>query len=117
MQKILTPNGETLVVLPLAEYDALLDAADIATADKVRADVAQGRDELVPAAIARRLLDGENAVRVWREHRGMTASALARQAGISAGYLSELEHGKKPGSVATLSGLAKALAVDIDDLL
>ncbi|RVO87831.1 transcriptional regulator, partial [Sinorhizobium meliloti] len=47
MQTITTPGGETLVVLPIAEYEDLLDRADIAQADKVKADIAAGRDELV----------------------------------------------------------------------
>jgi DNA-binding XRE family transcriptional regulator len=117
MQKIVTPGGETLVVIPLAEYEALLDAADIGAADKVRTAIAEGRDELVPAAIASRLLGDESPVRVWREHRGMTASALAERAGISAGYLSELENGKKSGSIAALGRLAGALNIAIEDLL
>jgi transcriptional regulator with XRE-family HTH domain len=32
-------------------------------------------------------------------------------------YLSEIETGKKPGSVAALKRLAKVLGVDIDDLV
>jgi predicted transcriptional regulator len=117
MQKIVTPAGETLVVLPLAEYEALIDAADIAAADKVRADIDAGRDELVPAKIANRLFDGESPVRVWREYRGMAANVLAERAGISAGYLSEMESGKKAGGVETLRRIADALNLTVDDLI
>lgn len=81
MQTITTPGGETLVVLPIAEYEDLLDRADIAQADKVKADIAAGRDELVPAEVVNRLLAGENAVKVWRSHRGMAARELAKKAG------------------------------------
>lgn len=95
MQTITTPSGETLVVLPLAEYEKLVDKADVAKAKKVRADIAAGRDELVPAAVAKRLLAGDSPVKIWREHRGMSARDLATAAGISAPYLSEIEGRKK----------------------
>lgn len=73
--------------------------------------------ERVPAALARRLIDGEAPVRVWREHRGLSLHALAEQAGISPSLLSEIETGKKDGSVRTLAALARGLRVDVDDLL
>lgn len=117
MQKITTPNGETLVILPLAEYERLIDDADIATADKVSRDLAQGRDELIPEDIVDRLLDGASPVRVWREYRGATARAIAEQASISAAYLSEIETGKKEGSLSAMKRIADALRVDLDDLV
>jgi DNA-binding XRE family transcriptional regulator len=73
--------------------------------------------ERVPAALARRLMAGEAPVRVWREYRGLSLQALAKKAAISASLLSEIEAGKKVGSVRTLAKLARALAVDIDDLV
>lgn len=117
LQKIVTPGGETLVVVPLADYEALLDAADIAAADRIKANVAAGLDEVVPASLVYRIMDGESSIRVWREHRGLSAATLASRAGISAAYLSEIEGGKKTGGVATLRKLARALNVDIDDLV
>ena len=117
MQKITTPKGETLVVLPLEEYEALIDRLDVAAADKVRRDIAAGRDELVPAEIVHRLLEGENPVRLWRTHRGLSARDLADRAGLSASYVSEIESGKKEGSVEVLKKIAAALNVALDDLV
>jgi DNA-binding XRE family transcriptional regulator len=73
--------------------------------------------ERVPAALAHRLMAGEIPVRVWREYRGLSLHALAEQAGISPSMLSEIENGKKEGSVRTLAALARALRVDLDDLV
>ncbi len=117
MQKITTPNGEVLVVLPLAEYERLVDQVDIANADRIMADIDAGREELVPSEIVNRLLDGENPVRVWRGHRGMSARDLAAATGLSAPYISEIESGKKDGSVAAMKKIAEALEVDLDDLV
>ena len=91
--------------------------ADIAAANRIRADIDAGREELVPEAVVDRMLTGESPVRVWREHRGLTAGQLAEAADISAGYLSELENGKKAGSLETLRRIAAVLKLDIDDLI
>jgi DNA-binding XRE family transcriptional regulator len=117
MQKITTPNGETLIVLPLAEYQRLIDATDVAAAKAVQADVAAGRDEMVPADVVKRLLGGENPIRVWREYRGLSARDLAFRADLSAAYVSEIETGKKDGSISAVKRIAAVLDVDIDDLV
>ncbi len=117
MQTITTPNGETLVILALAEYEKLLDQVDIAKARKVTADIAEGRDELIPAEVVKRILDGENKVRVWRAHRGLSARDLAAATGLSAPYISEIEGGKKEGSISAMKKIADALRVNLDDLV
>ncbi|MEO5373710.1 MAG: helix-turn-helix domain-containing protein [Alphaproteobacteria bacterium] len=120
MNAIIRPISETpeTVTLSRADYEALLDqiedAADIAL---MQAAEARGMtaDALSDDALGR-LIDGESPVRVWREHRGLTATALAEAAGLSASYLSEIEARRKPGSVKAIAALAKALGVDMEDL-
>ena len=73
--------------------------------------------EHIPAAIVDRLADDEAPVRVWREYRGLSLRALAEKAGISAAMLSEIENGKKEGSVRTLAALARSLGLDLDDII
>src|SRR3546814_13930677 len=102
-QIIKTPSGESLVVIPLSEYERLKAAAedldDIRVCEEAKRRLAAGEDELIPFEMVERLLDGENPVRVWREHRGLTVKALAERAGISAAYLSQLEGGQRDGSL------------------
>lgn len=117
MQTITTPNGEKLVILPIVEYERLVDQADIAKANKVMADIDAGRDELVPADIVKRILSGENKTRAWRAHRGLSARVLATATGLSAPYISEIESGKKEGSITAMKKIAEALKVDLDDLV
>ncbi len=117
MQKIITPKGETLVVLPVDEYEGLIDAADIVSAGRVVADIAAGNDELVPSELVDALLDGQNPIRVWRKHRGLTARQLATQSKLSAAYISEIETGKKDGSIAAIKKIAAVLKLDLDDLV
>jgi len=120
-QIIDTPEGGKLVVLPLAEYEKLRAAAravtDVAAYDAAKRRLKAGEDELVPAEVANRLLDGENPVRVWRTYRGMTLAELSKAAGISQPYLSQIENGSRDGTVSTMRALAEALGVDLDDII
>jgi DNA-binding XRE family transcriptional regulator len=109
-------------VVPIELYRQLLtlaeDAEDIRAANVARREIDAGEDETIPAAVARRLLDGtEHPLRIWREHRGLTQEALAAQAGVGKSYLSQIEAGKKTGSARILRTLAQILRVDMDDLL
>jgi transcriptional regulator with XRE-family HTH domain len=47
----------------------------------------------------------------------MTAAALAKKAGIARPYLTQVETGKRDGTVATMRRIAKALGVSIDGLV
>lgn len=120
-QIIVTPSGERLVVLPEADYAALMerleDAEDIASANAMLDRIARGEEELVPAVVVERLIGGESPITVWREHRGMTISALAERAGLSQSYLSQIESGKREGRVSVLQRLARSLSVDLEDLV
>ena len=49
--------------------------------------------------------------------QGIKQKDLAKQANISAPYLSELEDGKKNPSIVTLQKLAAALKCTMDELL
>jgi DNA-binding XRE family transcriptional regulator len=108
---------EDKVILRKKDFEALLERMeeleDIVAFDRAT----ESEEECFPAAIARSLLAGENPIRVFREHRGMTQEVLAAQAGISKGMVSRIESGFKVGSVATIRVLAKALKVDLDDLV
>lgn len=77
----------------------------------------KGPGDALPVALYRRIRRGESALRVWREHRGLGLNALARAAGVSVPYLSEIEKGTKPGSAVVLKKLASALEIDIDELV
>ena len=89
---------------------------DIRDYDKIKQAIESG-EELVPAELVHRILDGDSPIKAWREHRGQTQQQLATTAGISKGYLSQLESGDREGSVKVLSAIATALAVDLDDLV
>jgi DNA-binding XRE family transcriptional regulator len=120
-QIITTPSGERLVVLPEADFDLLLAAAeDAADSEAIRLfeqKLAAGEEEFIPSEYVYRMLDGENRVAVWREYRGMTSKQLAEAAGITQAYLSQIETGKRDGTVGTMKKIAEALKVGIDEIV
>jgi DNA-binding XRE family transcriptional regulator len=63
------------------------------------------------------MLDGTSPITIWRKRTGMTQRALAAAAGISASYLAEIETGKKPGSVAALTAIARVFGVPVEHVV
>ena len=109
------------VTIPRAEYERLCaaedDFADLEAALAARARIDAGTEELVPADIADRLIEGASPLRVWREHRGLSQSALARDSGVNRVQIADIEADRATGSVQTLRALADALHLTVDDLL
>lgn len=110
-----TPDS---VTLSRADFEALADliqdARDIADAEAVVQRLERGETEAFPFEVAERLLDGAHPVTVFREFRGMSSRALASAAGVSPSYLSEIEGGRKPGSLEAMARLAAALDLSLD---
>lgn len=121
------PLAETpeTVTLSRRDYEALIAAAedriDHQAIDEQEArEAALGKDaaraDYLPGPLVDRLLAGESAIRIWREHRGLTLTALAGMASVSVSYLSEIESGQKSGSAGALWAAASSLLVTMYDL-
>ena len=110
-------DGEpAFAVLRYAEYLRLCDAAeDAADLDAFRDATAAG-GEATPIELTERIVAGENAVRVWREFRGLTQARLAREAGIAQADVSRIERGIHGATVKTMRAIAAALGAGLDDL-
>ncbi len=90
---------------------------EITEYDRIKKELDNGEEELIPADVVHAILDGANPVRTWREYRGFTQHDLAAKVGISTAYLSQIETGKRTGTSRVLASIARILNVDIDDLL
>lgn len=119
-QIIRTPGGEELVVLPRAEYEALLeragyegeDADDVALYDARKAELAAG-DGVLPVEVSAAILRGDSRLKAIRNWRGETQLHLASETGIGQGYLSDLESGRRTGTPETIAKIAQALNVPV----
>ena len=120
-QIIRTANGEELVVLPKAEYEALLMAADqdaediedVAIYDARKAAMNAG-GVVLPPEVGAAMLRGESRLKAIRKWKGMTQSYICEyKTDIGQGYLSDLESGRRTGTPETIAKLAKALKVPV----
>lgn len=109
----LTIDGKNYVLLSEEDFEDLVDGLH---ADAIMARVAAG-EETWPHQLIMELSETDSRIRTYRTYRGMTVSELAAAAGISQPYLSEIETGKKTGSVDVLKRIATVLKVDLDDLV
>ncbi len=106
-------DGETYVLVPEDEYEDLMDSL---AAEKIMARIRAG-EETWPDELVYELWETDSRIRTFRTYRKMSVSDLAAAAGISQPYLSEIEGGKKTGSVDVLKRIAAALKVDLDDIV
>jgi len=117
-QIIRTPQGEELVVLPRADYEALVeradheaeDAEDVAIYDARKAELAAGGG-ILPPEVSAAILRGDSRLKAIRNWRGETQLHLTFKTGIAQGYLSDLENGRRRGTSDTIAKLAQALNV------
>jgi DNA-binding XRE family transcriptional regulator len=115
-----TPDGD-VVIMPRAEYERLVALAAEAEENagtarlvaQARKDVAEGAP-LLPLKVADALANGENPIRVLRAFRDLTQMELAGMIGITQGYLSDLESGKRKGTLELHQKTARALGVPLD---
>jgi transcriptional regulator with XRE-family HTH domain len=116
-----TPQGDDIVILSRAEYDALAagleDIADAAYANSILADIESGAETLLTSEQANQLLNAKTPLAFWRKHRGMTQEALSKSIGVAQGFVSEIESGTKTGDVQTLAAIARVLKISLDDLV
>ena len=113
-------DGKRMAILPAADLERLLDDAEN-HADAHAADSARERreagEEYFPAELVNRLIAGDNPVAVYRAFRGLTQVELAGRIGMSKVMISSIERGKNAGRLSTLRKIARALSIDLEDLL
>ena len=107
------------VVLPIENYREIIslldDTEDCSAID--RALIEDKAGETVPSEAANAILNGVPPLRAWRKCRGFTLDSLAERVGVSKGYLSQIENGRKPGTLGILRRISIVLSVTIDDLV
>jgi len=107
-----------VVHIPVREYEAMLERMeeleDIAS---LKAAIVRD-EEAYPAEVIKRIvIGGENPVRVYREYRDLTQDALAQAIKKTKTTVSEIETGRKQGSIDTLKSIAETLNVDLDQIV
>lgn len=116
-----TPSGEAIVILPEAEFERLSalaeDVTDARTISASRDRLHDGNDELLTRSDLDRLRAAVTPLAFWRNKRGLTISALAALAGTEETMLLAVEQNEQAGDIDLYGRLAKALGIDVDDLV
>jgi hypothetical protein len=118
-----TARGE-VAILPRKEYEVLVAKAAEADEDagtarlvaRARSEIAAGAP-LLPKHMVDRLANGENPIRVLREWRDVTQLHLSYKTGLSQGYISDVETGRRKGTATALRRIADFLKVPLDLLV
>ena len=90
---ILHINGKPHVLVPIHDFTALKNG--------------EGGADLPEDVQAQLALGQTHPIKIIRKHRSMTQGDLARAAGISRPYLTEIETGRKDGSIRAMKAIAK----------
>ncbi len=95
-------QGKPYMLVPLHEYRMM-------TGNNVNDNASDLPDDLLD-----RIYAGESSpIKLIRKHRTLTQADLAKSAGISRPYLTEIERGAKDGSVSAIKAIAEALDVPV----
>jgi ribosome-binding protein aMBF1 (putative translation factor) len=89
------------------------DAGTARLVARARKEIADG-GAVIPFDVVNRIADGENPIRVIREWKDITQLYLAHKTNIGQGYISDLENGRRKGTVAALKEIARVLDVPLD---
>ncbi len=92
--------GKPHVLVPVHDFTALKNV---------------GVKNALPAEVMEKItLGSDSAIKIIRKHKGWTQGDLAKAADISRPYLTEIETGKKDGSIRALKSIAGALDVSLE---
>jgi hypothetical protein len=115
-----TARGE-VAILPREDYEIVVAKAAEADEDKGTARlVAASRRAtaagapLLPKHVVDRLANGDNPIRVFREWRDKPQQYISFKTGLSQGYISDVETGRRKGTASALRLIADALRVPLD---
>lgn len=95
--------GKPHVLVPLHDFTQLKNSMS-------------GINNLPDDVLQKLALAQESPIKTIRKHRGMTQDDLASACGLSRPYLTELETGRKEGSIKSLKQIALALNVPLEKL-
>lgn len=115
IQTITTPAGEEMVVMPRADYEALIaereeafeDGADAAAFAAAMA--AMSPQDVLPAEVTAAILAGKGRVRAFREWRGLSPQGLAEAGSLPLNQVTQIEAGEILLSRDAAASIALAL--------
>ncbi len=120
--QIIEKNGKPeWAVIPYDEYikiqELIEDIEDKKDIEEYFELLKSGEEQIIPSEVTFTILQGVNPIRAWREYKQIKVKELAKRAGITPSYLSQIETGKRNPTIDTLKAIAEALAIDVEMLI
>ena len=110
-------EGKSMVAIPVEIWERIVEEfEDAAAASRAKAIMADASDPIILLEEGRRELF-DNHIKKVRKRKGLTQVQLAKKLGISQGRVSEIEHLDYRPTIKTYRRVAKALGVDITELI
>ncbi len=107
VQIIKQDNKPVFAVIPWEEYQKLIAAQEARESD----------DIYFPHEVVKYNAMGDTLIKAWRKYLGLTQSDLADLAGMKQSALSRIESGKNKPKSETLKKLAKAMNIQVAQLI
>jgi ribosome-binding protein aMBF1 (putative translation factor) len=106
--QIISQNGKpAFAVIPWNEYQALIH----------KQTEPDESDVWFPNEVVKANVRGESLVKAWREYFKLTQAELAAKAGMKQSALARMESSNARPRKATLSKLAEALGISVEQLI
>ncbi len=106
--QIIKQNGKpAFAVVTWDEYQILIN-------NQIESD---GSDVWVPNEVVKANVRGDNLIRAWREYFKLTQAELAVKAGMKQSALARLENSGASPRKATLTKLAEAMGISVEQLI
>ena len=120
--QIIEKNGKPeWAVIPYDEYikiqELIEDIEDKKDIEEYFELLKSGEEQIIPSEVTFAILQGVNPIRAWRKYKQIKVKELAKRAGITSSYLSQIETGKRNPTIDTLKAIAEALAIDVEMLI
>lgn len=103
------------ITITRKEYDSLIERSE--DLEDILAALEADNGVTIPHEPAMAIINGASPIQAFREYRGLTLQELSERTSLSTSHLSEIERGRKSGSVSALTRIAKALDTTIDALV
>jgi len=111
--QVVEVGGKKLVIMDEEDYDRLLDAIDVAEAERI------ARDPKDPVLGWEEIKDDfiKNHIAEMRDQAGMSQKELARRLDVRQSTVSRMERENANLTLATLKKVAKALGCNVHQLI
>lgn len=120
--EVLKIKGKKYAVLPYEDYENLMekleDSVDVQDILETQKRILRGEERTVPGEVVHAVyIDGVNKIKAFREYRKMSQVELAEKIFRSVETIRKIEQGKTDSSIRTLKSIAKALDVEVEQII